>query len=456
MGYRLGIYPEGRRPDSLIQQGPGGEVVRAENIFPETPKLAREEWARVVAYYLSNAPEGALSPPDSGQVLLDREPFRLRLSSFRMEPPMTTLIEVGPKGRIFLGDSKSDISTLNVLGDSLQLIDSYAVGSAPSSLRISDGEYWVTLIGSVPPTDAPSGSFVRIDPDGGHDGTGSLRTLVEDLRRPVHASYGDLNRDGLKDVVISEFGWRTGELAWHEQRPGGHYVRHTLWSTPGAQTTVVRDFNGDGWPDIMALFGQGREGIYIYYNEGGERFREEAVLRFPPSYGSTQFVLADFNDDGRDDILYVNGDNADYAPIRKGYHGIRIFLRKERGEYEQAYFYHMDGAYEAIPADFDDDGDLDIAAIAFFADYENTLTKSYVYLKNQGNLDFRAKTFKESAVGRWIVADAGDVDGDDDRDLVLGSYVGVGEKGDFVPTKLRSWWRSKGPSMALLENTSIR
>lgn len=113
--------------------------------------------------------------------------------------------------------------------------------------------------------------------------------------------------------------------------------------------------------DIVALFGQGDEGIYTYYNEGQGKFKEVRTLRFPASFGSSFFALYDFNADGHEDILYTCGDNADYSPILKPYHGIRIFTNDGKNNFKQTWFYPLHGAYKALPVDFDRDGDVDLA-----------------------------------------------------------------------------------------------
>jgi hypothetical protein len=454
MAHRLGIY-EGNRPDSFFESGIGGRIVKAANVFPDEPVLSQSEWQVIVDYYLANAPEGALPEPDSMEVAMGLPAFQLDVPSFRRRPPMTSLLRIGADGdRVYVGDANPSLSTLNILNAELEQMRAFAVDSAPSSLRAKDGRLWVTLIGSIPPTDAPSGSLIRVYPQGGTDGEGAKMTLIDSLQRPVHAAYEDLNGDGREDVVVSEFGYRTGRLAWHERRPDGRYREHVLRSGPGAVRSVIRDFNGDERPDVMALFGQGREAVYLFYNEGNGRFREEQVLEFPPSYGSVHFDLADFNGDGHPDLLYVNGDNADYTSIMKGYHGVRIFLNDGDNNFEQRFFSPLDGAYKAIPLDFDGDGDLDIAAIAFFADYQRSLTRSFVLLENTGGLQFKARSFKESAIGAWLVADAGDLDDDGDDDLLLGSYSTISAGTDYVPSRLRQWWIEKGPSVVLMINTT--
>ena len=51
--------------------------------------------------------------------------------------------------------------------------------------------------------------------------------------------------------------------------------------------------------------------------------------------------------------------------------------------------------------------------------------------------------------GRWISLEAGDLDGDGDDDLVLGSLIDMPTS---VPDQLKGLWREKGPSVLILRN----
>ncbi|MBC7688928.1 MAG: VCBS repeat-containing protein, partial [Aquabacterium sp.] len=203
-------------------------------------------------------------------------------------------------------------------------------------------------------------------------------------------------------------------------------------------------------PDIMALMAQADEGIFIYYNQGNNGFKEERVLQLPPSYGSNYFELADFNNDGYPDIIATNGDNGDYPPILKAYHGIRIYLNDGRNNFSEKLFLHVNGIGKAIAKDFDGDGDLDIASIAFFADYKNSPEEGFIYWENKGDLKFEPSTFKEVNTGRWLTMEAGDFDGDGDTDLILGNAVFFMSA---LPTSLKNKLEIKSPSVLLLKNT---
>src|SRR5204863_4559545 len=140
------------------------------------------------------------------------------------------------------------------------------------------------------------------------------------------------------------------------------------------------------------------------------------------------FELDDFNNDGYKDILYTCGDNADYSHTAlKNYHGVYIFINDGKDNFTQQYFFPIHGCYKAIAKDFDNDGDLDIAAISFFPDEKNQPQEAFVYLENKGNsyfgnhFQFEPYSIKEFNAGKWLTMDAGDIDGDGDEDIVLGN-----------------------------------
>jgi len=126
-------------------------------------------------------------------------------------------------------------------------------------------------------------------------------------------------------------------------------------------------------------------------------------------------------------------------------------LNDGTNHFKEAFFYPMYGAYKAVARDFDGDGDLDIAAIAFFPDFEQAAPENFVYLENRGAMKFKPFHCPESQAGRWIVMDVGDWDGDGDDDLALGSFV-RGPTTIPVPLATRERWRSDGCALLLLEN----
>ncbi len=454
MGHRMGIYNNGVRPDSLFDPGISGDIVRNANIYPEKPVLAKADWDSIVQYFVKNAPDSIPAPVRSHPIRMGLKHFKYREASFSHRPPFTTMVKILPDNRgIIFNDSKPRFNSLTFLTPDLKEHYSIPMQSTPVQFDERSNEAYVTIAGGgIFPTDAPFGAVQQMVKTGPGKTYTSGNIVISGLQRPVCMAYGDLNKDGFEDIVACEFGNETGELTWYENNGKGGYRKNVLRGKPGAIRAIIRDANNDGLPDIYVLMAQADEGVFLYENLGAGKFREKRLLSFLPVNGSQYIELADFNKDGFDDIVYVCGDNADKTPILKSYHGIYIFLNDGKGNYKQAYFYPLNGAYKAIVRDFDLDGDLDIAAISFFPDYRHYPEESFVYLENKGHLKFDDYSFPQASGGRWIVMDAGDMDGDGDTDIALGSFVYFIPDGDT--TGLGKKWLANGPSVVVLENTT--
>ncbi len=386
------------------------------NIFPDTPQIPLSEWRKLRNYYLQKAPE-TLSSENRPELQTGQTLFRVRTG-----PPAdrtgTTFVQILPGEHHYMtGHARDKLLYLHHPGQRRTRIKS---PSSPVHARFYEHHLDVLAAGHLPPNDALRGKLFRTPLDNPHERT----TLLDSLPRPVHFSTGLVNEDRKKDYVVSGFGMFLGELSLYINLDKSGYERKvTLKKEPGAIKTTIRDLNGDGRNDVIAMFGQKREGVYVFYNQGNGNVREERVIEFPPTYGSSSFKLTDLNGDGHPDLLTTNGDNGDYPnPILKPYHGVRIFLNDGENRFRQVYFFPMHGAYDAEPIDFDLDGDRDILAISHFPDLENRPEESIVYLENRGSFRFRAYTIMAPRSGRWLVLDTGDLDGDGDKDAIIGNH----------------------------------
>lgn len=406
------------------------------------PTLKPDQWDKIIHYYLSEAPVEPLKRAESTpDIKIGLKYFEPEIPSFSNGQPVTTMVKIDTGSRlVYWGDGLS--GRLYKTRANSVLVDSVAVGTGISQLLVRNNELLALTMGVLVPSDLKLGELKSID--GKMDKTD---ILLDSLQRPVQASIADLNGDGREDLIMCEFGNLSGQLCWYEKKETGGYTRHVLRQLPGAIRNVVDDFDKDGRPDIMALMAQGDEGIFIYYNQGNGKFREERILQFPPAYGSNYFELADMNGDGFSDIVATNGDNGDYPPILKAYHGIRIYLNNGQNKFKEKLFLPMNGAGKAIANDYDGDGDMDIASISFFPDRAATPEEGFVFWENNGDLDFAPYSFKEVTYGNWITMDAGDIEGDGDIDLVIGSAdFGMGDA--IAPAKTGN----STPSFIILYN----
>jgi hypothetical protein len=424
--------------------GPDGDKketrVRPDNLFPN------DKFQKIYQYYLATAPAKAVEPKDNLPLIISGlKDFKVHVISNKFQKPLTTFVQIDTAARqLFFADANA--GKLFSLNQQCNIIDSANVAKGTVAMLNTNIGMQGLSMGILSPSDAQLGKLKLINKNK------SDSTLLDSLQRPVYISYADLNNDNKQDMVISEFGFRYGALSWFENIGYGKFEKHIMRALPGAIRTEVYDFNKDSKPDIIALMAQGDEGVFIYYNEGNKKFREEAVVRFPPVYGSCYFQLVDYNHDGFIDFLTTNGDNADYSISLKAYHGIRIFLNDGLNKFKETVFLPVNGIQKAIPLDFDHDGDIDIVSISFFPDYKNRPAESFIYWENKGDNTYNRYSFPEANDGRWMTMDAGDMDGDGDIDIILGSAAfSFGE----VPQQYKDAWNKKAVSVIILENTLI-
>ncbi|MEM9529030.1 MAG: VCBS repeat-containing protein, partial [Bacteroidota bacterium] len=136
----------------------------------------------------------------------------------------------------------------------------------------------------------------------------------------------------------------------------------------------------------------------------------------------------------------------------KPYHGLRIFINEQDGQFTQQAFVPIYGCTRVVAHDFDQDGDVDFATTAYFADWENEPNAGFVYLENTdaSNFQFSLHTAPAAKDGRWLVMEKGDFDADGDMDLALGSFLlPPGRQYQEIAT----YWRSSGTELLLLHNT---
>jgi hypothetical protein len=444
MGHYYGIYESDTTRDFLLERGRPREIVERKQVFPLQPSLDSTIFEKIKTYYVEEAPED-LALPDYPKPTKGIPGFKVKIPSYKVKQPMTSMVRFGNNNTIHIGDAGR--SMYSILDAEMKMIRSAPVPQGAVWVEEHNGRTFVLAMGAFNPTDMDNGALLEM-PDADITRT---RLLVEGLQRPVHLAVGDMDGDGQDEFIICEYGKHTGALAWYKRQANGAYTKHVLRDQPGATKVYLRDMNGNGRLDVISLFGQGDEGIFIFWNQGNGRFVEEPLIRFPPSYGSSYFDLFDYNGNGHLDIIYTAGDNADYDPILKPYHGIRIFENDGHNRFKEVFFYPMHGAYMAVPHDFDGDGNMDIAAISFFPDFEEGADRGFLLLKNQGNMEFSPYTFDEVIDGRWIVMDVGDIDGDGDLDIILGGMVFGTDYQDAFDR-----WMEKGIPYLMLENQAIR
>jgi hypothetical protein len=432
MSFRMGIET------SLLSSISPDDQLEVLRTIPGEPLVTPEQWESIRTYYLKNSPDslGARTATISNIVeQFTPEPYT------SIPEALTTFIKSDTgHNSIYVG---SRLNKLYRLNEKFMLEDSFLLASPPSFIRFSiDGDPILSLMGIMDPNDQPKGEIIAL-----HEADHTKHQLIDSLKRPVYFEIVDLDQDGLEDMVVCAFGNYAGALIAFKNLGNGKFEKHTLQYLPGARKVIIRDIDNNGMADILALMSQGDEKIITLLNQGNFKFRINTILRFPPVYGSSYFDVADFNSDGKFDILYTNGDNADYSMILKPYHGVRIFFNNGNNDFIESWFYNMHGASQAIARDFDLDGDLDIAAISFFPDFKKHAEQGFIYFENNGT-EYVPQITAMAATGRWLNLEAADIDQDGDVDILLGAlnfYNGV-------PSELAQRWKDKNISIIVMRN----
>ncbi len=414
MGLRLGIR-NGKDPyeDLLPEER---STIQLLNIYPKKALLTNAEWKKIVDYYERTSP--TYLEQSKNDFIVSGNQFQAEVVFIgEQHYPQTSLLKFDSVSRnLYVGDLQN---MLYVLNDNFVFRSAWFTESPPVDIDFPANQPLRLLtIGTFKPSDQKKGRLLSLDTTGNFSSDQLVN--IDSLLRPVQFASGDLNMDGREDVVICNFGNNRGELVWYEEF--NPQKKHVLKTLPGARMVEIRDMNNDGKPDIIALMAQAWEEVVIFYNLGNGAFKEVKILQFSPLFGVSSFELVDFNKDGHLDILLTNGDNWDYSPIEKSFHGVRIFMNNGKNKFSEKYFFPLSGASKALAVDFDNDGDLDIAVISMYSK-KQLPEHNFIYLENIDNNRYQPYCFPEAAFGKWLTMEVADFNSDGYQDIVLGSYI---------------------------------
>ena len=345
MGSFYGVQQQGfgllrkRKPEEM-------EVIKSLNIYPEKQVISDETWQIIQDYYISNALEKV---PESKE----RQNRTKNLKSFKRqdfdlmglpESLITSLTFDDSNNRLWIGEDRFMAYSWTLKNGTSSKI---SASSAVSHVEIKADDIYLLEMGSLLPSDLRKGSVSRVS-------NNEKKTLIEQLGRPVYMNVEDLNEDGVDEIVVCNFGNKSGGLEVYQQVEET-FEKIMMHEQAGAIKSLVHDMDNDGKKDLVVMFSQGDESIYIFYQKEDLKFEMDKVLRFNPLFGSNDFILVDYEGDGDMDIIVAQGDNADTSVIPKPYHGIRIFINTNN-KFEEGFFYPLFGATRVIAHDFDQDG----------------------------------------------------------------------------------------------------
>ena len=205
----------------------------------------------------------------------------------------------------------SPVVTTTTISNSLNnLLDSYVVdlnGDGKSDLVISQ-----TASAASPssPCCGTGATFVLLG-----NGNGTFGTANTITPRAGYISSGDLNHDGVTDLVLAEFGSVSqGEGGYVDVLLGKGDGTFTLSNAylgnlTGNERPFVGDLNHDGNVDVLAA------GVVLFGNGDGSLKGNAASL---VSQSVSSPLLADFNQDGKLDFAFATGGSPSTVQVALG------------------------------------------------------------------------------------------------------------------------------------------
>jgi hypothetical protein len=213
---------------------------------------------------------------------------------------------------------------------------------------------------------------------GNPDGTFTMNAVYGDLALQVDAvASGDVTGDGRVDLMANGDDETSNLLVG---RGDGRFQRPTMFVT-GALNLETAQMNGDGREDLLALM-QDPDRVFLSVGAGPQGFRAPRGTE-TPTQGELGIVEADYNDDGRLDLLFIGS-----VLPRPGLTITEsaVFLNQGRGRFGRPIITKLDegpdntsiGAF--VVGDANQDGTEDIVGV--FVQFTPFLKNLVVYFGN--------------------------------------------------------------------------
>ena len=242
-------------------------------------------------------------------------------------------------------------------------------------------------------------------------------------------AIGDVNRDGLPDVVLGNSGTQGQNFLWlNEAARPGYFVDATATHLPAVndatQDIALADLDGDG--DLDMVVANEVPPNRLLLNDGKGKFTEASDRMWLAVELHTREVhVFDATHDGKPDILFLNLTSNNRG--REKDPQARLLVNDGRGRFIDETTVRLPrntfSAWGGEVVDFNDDGHLDLIVSAIdVPGFKPLQVRAYA---NDGKGTFKdvtADVIPASTIGRsWSMA-VGDLDGNGKDDVFIGGW----------------------------------
>lgn len=254
-------------------------------------------------------------------------------------------------------------------------------------------------------------------------GVFTKEVILENVGRVTDARAVDIDGDGDLDIAVAIFGaGAQGELAWLENLGNQKFLKHRLLKGSGALNITPVDLNNDGKMDFVSLISQEFEAVVAFINQGEGKFTHQVLAKAPhPMFGSTSMQVVDLDGDGDMDIVFTNGDALDLQTDPKPYHGVQWLENKGNLKFQYHNIGRFYGAAIAAIGDIDGDGDLDIVVGSWLNDWADEERQSLIWFENDGKQNFTPHRITSTPQGIVSIA-LEDLNNDGRLDIIAGVF----------------------------------